>query len=256
MTAANRAAGEAAGWMELSRRWTGRDVGPGPRERDVVVVHDPTGDLHRRMGSWGYVPGRLDLADLARFAAALAGAEADGWRDGDGPVASRAAAERRFLLGDRILHWAVPWLVAVGDEHPDLGDRAAGDAGWLLDLADHHRPAPGLAGEEGRFPPGHDALGPVDADADMVHRLRSVLSGAVLLDLTVARCGANPALERDDLDEVVKSSDGRRSLCGVYEDAARRWSGTAQEHPGSAEIWRALERRARETADLLRTAAR
>ncbi len=187
---------------------------PEVSEADVVRFHDPRADLERRARQWGYPLGAGDLADLCRFAAALALAEADAWEADEPHVATRAFEDRRFLLGDRIVHWAVPWLDAIGAVD-------ARDA--LLDLGDRLRPAPRLTGREGSVPPGHDEYGPLSPDLPLSDLVASLWSGLV-------DGGADP----------------RR-----YEEAARRWERLGAERLGTAALWHALAGRAASTASRL-----
>ncbi len=191
---------------------------PEATEADVVRFHDPGPDLDRRAAAWGHGFAGYQLAALARFAAALALAEADAW-DADEPhVATRAYEDRRFLLGDRIAHWAVPWLDAIG---------AAGERDALLALGDRLRPAPLLTSTEGIVPPGHDEYGPLPDDVPLDDLLGSVWSGLVQL----GRPLPDPAR---------------------YDGAAARWEGLATAHPGTAALWAALAGRAAATARRLR----
>lgn len=145
-SAAEKTRAERARWRELATHST-------PTEHQVMVIYDPGSDLDRRAGEWGHqFPGH-DLGSIALFAAALAQTEADAWDDGTLDVATRAYEARRFLLSDRVIHWAVPWLLA-SDE--------ADDAGFLLDLGDEMRVAPALPGREGLVAKGEDSYGPLD----------------------------------------------------------------------------------------------
>ena len=182
------------------------------------------------MASWGFEPGDLTLSDVALFAAGLARAEGDAWRRDDEHIATRAYAERRFLLGDRILHWAVPWLRAA--EQIDAVSALASQQ-VLLGLGEQHRPAPLLADGEGITAPGEDSYGPVEVDAPLPVRLESVWSGQVL-------AGA---------DRVADPS----TLSGSFEAAAEHWSELAATYAGTARLWRDLSRRAARTAEELRT---
>ncbi len=163
MGAASAARAEAAAWVALARD----PATSGLTEAGVVGVYDPRADLERRAGDWGYPLGAGDLADLCRFAAALAVAEAEAWQADEPHVATRAYEARRFLAGDRILHWAVPATEGAAAER-------------LLDLGDLLRPAPALAGGEGLYPPGEDAYGPLEAEAPA----GSLWSGAVGIEPT------------------------------------------------------------------------
>ena len=116
-TASESAHIEAEGWVELAGHWTSEK----PTESDVVVFHDPSDDLNRRAAAWGYRLPSVDLSALSLFAAALASNEAEAWEEGTLDLATRAYESRRFLLSDRIIHWAVPWLIAVGADDDDQG---------------------------------------------------------------------------------------------------------------------------------------
>ncbi|NND85277.1 MAG: hypothetical protein HKN46_09040 [Acidimicrobiia bacterium] len=133
-------------------------------------------------------------------------------------------SDRRFLLGDRILHWAVPWMIAVGEPASDALDA-------LLRLGDLHRPEPELSGNEGLTPPGEDRFGPLEPVP-----LSSMLVGAVVLE-SVA-------------DDWGTTRDGLRA--GEVPDAAipwlrghvDMWGRLRSAHPGSAALWRDLAGRA------------
>jgi hypothetical protein len=232
--AAAAARAEASQWATVAE-WSPRpwqDVAP--TEAAVVGYYDPAADLERRAAAWGHRLVRPDLVSLARFGAGLAMAEADAWHAEDAVVATRAYAERRFLLGDRVLHWAVPWLDAVGRCYPQWRNEAHARRDLLLDLGDRHRPAPDLG--LSLTAPGEDAFGPRTVDGGDL--LRSLWSGAVLLDATVASLGG-----------TLSGDSVRRDLATLYEVAAVRWKALAETRPGSAVLWRDLGRRAQRTAD-------
>ncbi len=233
--AAEAARNEATQWIELVDTWRRPpQIGVDPAEAAVVRFYDPTDDLHRRMAQWGYEPGDLSLSDLALFAAGLAKAEAEAWQLDNEHIATQAYAARRFLLGDRILHWAIPWLRAVEPVEPI---RALAAQLSLLGMAESHRPAPLLVDGEGLTAPGEDSLGPVEVDAPLSERLLSVWSGQVLtLDL-------RQEVERGHLPE---------GLADTYAAASVHWQDVAGSHPGSARLWRDLSRRAARTAEELR----
>lgn len=215
-TASEKAAAERDGWASLSTRWS--DAG-GATELDTVVYFDPTDDLARRATRWGYDLPTVSLSALATFAAGLADAESLAWLDGTPDIATRAYEERRFLVSDRIIHWAVPWL---------LNNSALNDAGFLLSLGDEMRVAPKLADNEGMKPAGEDSYGPTSLDPDDDRWRASLWSGGL-----ISTTEENPR--------------------EAYLAAAERWSRLAQDHPGSAALWLDLSRRARETAHQLRT---
>ncbi len=147
--ASERAHVEAGRWAELAGHWTTQT----PTEQEVMVIYNPGSDLGRRAGEWGHQLTGHDLGSIALFAAALAQTEGDAWDDGTFDLALRAYEARRFLLNDRIIHWAVPWLMAVGGER---------DALFLLDLGDEMRVEPALTGREGLVVRGEDSFGPLD----------------------------------------------------------------------------------------------
>ncbi len=180
-------------------------------EHDVVVHFDPAEDLARRVRSWNYELPSAGLADLAIFGAALAQAEADAWYHDEGHVATRALEDRRFLLGDRVLHWSVPWLAE------QQSDRAIEAMATLLMLGEEHRPAPLLSGDEGLFPPGEDSYGPFDQ-----RPLDSVWCGAW----------------------IPNGADPEQHLAVAKE----RWDHFVRAYPGSARFWHDLARRCGEGA--------
>lgn len=252
--AAETAAQEAAIWMEVARSWhPGRqpieDVPP--NERAVVRLYDPRSELQRHGRQWGYEFITADLSDLARFAAALARTESEAWATDRGHLATRAYQERRFLLGDRILHWAIPWLDAVSHEYPAVAGTATATKDRLLDLADHHRPAPALAGSEGLVVPGFDGYGPLNQDIPFERLLISIWSGTVLLNSHLAEVFGEQ-VDRDRLPPTWDSHPGARAaLESGYIAAADRWDRLAVQRPGSAQLWRDLANRARRTAGIL-----
>ena len=148
-SAADGARREGRRWRTILRQVAG--WAPDVREEDVTRF-DPTEDLRRRSGWWGHHIGSPRLLDVVAFGVALADAEERAWSESDPTVATRAYADRRFLFGDRIVHWVVPLTFT----------RASGAAlrGELLALGDTLRPAPALTGSEGLHPPGEDAYGP------------------------------------------------------------------------------------------------
>jgi hypothetical protein len=231
--AASASRTEAAIWAGLAG-WTipwWNDVAPS--EAAVVRYFDPGDDLDRRAGAWGHRFADHGLASLAAFGAGLAVLEADAWDADDPVVATRAYAARRHLLGDRILHWAVPWLDAAGRCYPQLREVAHGHRDELLELGDRHRPAPDLGAS--LVPPGEDRYGPQEVPGP--GGLRSIWSGVVLLDATVASLGG-----------TLDGPAARRDLASLYEVAAGRWRSLADARPGSAGLWRDLAARAAATA--------
>lgn len=205
-TTANPAA--AAARAEVERWRVVIEGGWSVTERAVVVYFDPAEDLERRARSWNHRLEGHGLSDLALFGAGLAAAEADAWEQDEPHVATRALEDRRFLLGDRLLHWAVPWLA----EQP--GDQSRRAMVTLLELGEEHRPAPLLAGNEGLFAPGEDSYGPADR-----RPLDSVWCGAVIPPgVDAAQCRAR---------------------------AQSRWEALCSAYPGSARFWHDLSLRCR-----------
>ena len=184
----------------------------------------------KRASDWGYDLPNVDLSTLATFAAGLASAEAEGWEQDKPDLATRAYESRRFLLGDRIIHWAVPWLDAIGRHYPEHLDAAHSDRNMLLDLADEARVAPALPGREGIRVSGEDSYGPMDLNQPQEKWLDSLWSGTVLLG-----------------DEYESTMD----LAVLYRGEAERWSAMATDHPGAAEVWGDLSLRATATAATL-----
>ena len=90
----------------------------------------------------------------------------------------------------------------------------------LLDLADQHRVAPMLTGDEGLAPPGHDSLGELPDGLDVTH-----VGGGWLFQDATTQVGPEP-----------------------YQAAAVLWDDLADRHPGSARLWRDLAVRARRSA--------
>ena len=233
-TASERASAEAGRWRGIAARWSPQQVPDiyadvPPSEHAVVAFFDPNGDLERRTTDWGFAMQRPHLDELARFAASLAEAEREAW-EGDVPdLALRAYETRRLLVGDRIAHWAVPWLDAVGRSNQDLRAAAKNDRDTILAIADEMRIAPALSGSEGMVVPGEDTFGPIVADVPLHLFLRSLWSGDVLLRTSNEPVGAEQ-----------------------YEAAAERWRSLAEGHPGSARLWLDLANRAEHTARSLR----
>jgi hypothetical protein len=216
--AADHARAEARDWAfvaDLAEVLTqGEDVVP---TELTVTGFDPGDDLRRRAGGWSHTLSDHTLASLARFAAGLAAAEAEAWERDDPSVATRALSDRRFLLGDRIVHWAVPWLVSLGVAEPASGPEAVAVVERLLAIGDRHRPAPALVGSEGLFPPGCDSIGPLPDR----------------LDPTTL---ANGWLFADPRTEL-----GPEPLAA----AAALWTELADAHPGTAQLWKDMGSRAR-----------
>jgi hypothetical protein len=181
----------------------------------TITGFDPATELARRTDGWFHTLPDNSLASLARFAAGLAEAEASAWERKDPSVATRALADRRFLLGDRIIHWAVPWLVSFGVSEPESGPEAVAIVERLLALGDQHRPAPALTGSEGLFPPGCDSLGLLPDRLDPT----TFANGWVLA--TRSDLGPEP-----------------------YAAAIGLWTDLAEAHPGTEQLWRDMAARA------------
>lgn len=126
------------------------------RTEHEVTGFDPTADLDRRGRWWGHRFEQVTLADVLAFGVALAEVEVEAWENDDPSVATRAFADRRFLFGDRVVHWAVPLTYSVAD-----GDGLREN---LLTIGDRLRPAPALTGDEGLHPPGEDSFGPLELE--------------------------------------------------------------------------------------------
>lgn len=254
MTAATRAAEETGQWVQIASDCLAVvDFGVDPQPTEVACTgHDPTRDLDRRAAKWQH---RLDghgLDELARFAAGLANLEAERW-DADDAVAATAAHEaRRFLLGDRMIHWSVPWADMAGRCHHPVRGEAHRLRDLLLDLGDRMRIAPLLTGDEGLHPPGEDSIGPeLEGAPERVGRLATgvVLFSATLRSLTAGSI-SDPAPAISDL-----SSGQRTDLAMLHTVAAARWAQTAKRHPGTARLWRDLARRCEHTAAALEQSA-
>lgn len=182
----------------------------------TITGFDPSADLRRRSQGWSHTLADHSLASLARFGAGLAEAEAGAWERSDPSVATRALSDRRFLLGDRIVHWSVPWLVSFGVAEPASGPEAVAVVERLLALGDRHRPAPALTGPEGMFPPGCDSIGDLPDGLD----LTTFANGWVFAD-PPAEFGPEP-----------------------FRAAAALWTDLADAHPGTAQLWYDMARRA------------
>ena len=255
-TAVARANTEAAHWMKIARAWhPGRQrpalIDVPPSEAAVVRLFDPSDDLARRGRAWNYEIKTGTLSDLARFGAALARAEGEAWASDRGHIATRAHEDRRFLLGDRILHWAIPWLDAVSRQYPMSAHTANETKRILLILGDLHRPAPALSGTEGLVVPGFDGFGPLDENTPFETIMLSVWGGAVLLngylaDLFDQSVGGRRLPENWDSYPGVLPA-----LAATFNTAAGRWDELAVARPGSAQLWRDLANRARRTAGKL-----
>lgn len=217
MPAADTARQEAQHWAfiaSLAELLTaGEDVVP---TELTITGFDASAELTRRTDGWFHHLPDASLSSLARFAAGLAEAEASAWEREDPSVATRALSDRRFLLGDRIIHWAVPWLVSFGVSEPESAPEAVAVVERLLALGDQHRPAPALTGSEGLFPPGCDSLGQVPDG----------------LDPTTF---ANGWVHADPHDELGPEP---------FAAAVALWTDLAEAHPGTEQLWRDLAARA------------
>lgn len=245
---------EAGRWASLAAaaRVIGDAVSPpAPFEREVTGF-DPSSDLARRAAGWGHELPDTSLSSLGRFAAGLAAAEASAWRDDRPHHATRAYEERRFLVSDRILHWAVPWLDAAGRCHPPVRDDAMAARDLLLVLGDELRAAPDLTGAEGLVPPGEDAFGPTDLPGGLRARLAGLGSGVVVFAATLSSLRGTPVARPDVETTWLAEPSFRRDLASLYDVASGRWRALADAHPGSARLWRDLGARAAVTAALLR----
>ena len=245
-TASERASTEADGWHRL-QRWSAAEVpalyADRPAdERSVVVYYDPAPDLVRRAEDARADPVSGELNSLARLAAQLASDEANAWSTDVPDAAMRAYHLRRNLVGDRIVHWAVPWLEAVGRCYPDHRDDAHADRDWLLAVADEMRVLPSFAHGEGLTLPGEDSFGPTELREPWTAWIRSLWSGRLMLDATLRSMGLDPG----DVDSTAVGD-----LAVLYEVSAARWTTVAAESPGSAGLWIDLARRADRTADML-----
>ena len=254
--AVQKASDEALIWAGIADDWTKSehfhiwgDV-PG-NERSVVYLYDPASELERRTRYWQYDCAGHDLADLARFSAGLAQAEADAWLEDRAHIATKAYEDRRFLLGDRILHWAVPWLEMVRQWHPDRSELASATVAALLDMGERHRPAPALTGTEGLVVPGFDGYGPIDSGEPLAIHVQSIWSGMVLSARQLSDVRhADLAVRRVD-EAWLESAAFRGSMRSAYLTASDVWDRFAAEFPGSAQLWKDLAHRAQRTADLL-----
>lgn len=213
-------------------------------EAAVVGFFDPADDLAKRATSWGHRLPDATLPSLTAFGAGLAAAETAAWERDEPHIATRAYTDRRFLLGDRLLHWAVPWLDAVGRCYPQHRANAHRRRDTLLRLGDRLRAVPDLGAGEGLTPPGEDAFGPIEVDVPLSEWLRSLWSGAVILDQTVRSLGAEGG-------ELAASDSARRDLATLFEVTAQRWLSLAATHEGSARLWRDLAARAARTAAIV-----
>lgn len=234
-TASERARAEADHWAEIAGRWKQADVPElwadrPPTEKDTVIFHDPSRDIARRTREWGHELENDDLSSLSLFAAGLAVAEERGWEEGTPDVATRAYEARRFLIEDRIVHWAIPWLDAIGHNYVSFAQVAFSDRDLILGFADEAKVAPATPGSEGLFVDGEDSYGPIEPHTSWSEWTDSLWSGV-----------------------VVVQSDRVANLVALYERSAEKWAGYAAEHPGTAQLWIDLSKRAATTSRHLNT---
>ena len=223
MSASDTASAEVDDWAWIASLAEDlADVSAVPATEQALTGFDPTDDLARRTRGWMYSLPDNTLAELARFAGGLAQAEASAWERDDPSVATRALSDRRFLFGDRIVHWAVPWALAHSDATAHGTATADGKAltARLLTLGEHHRPAPEMSGGEGLHPPGTDSIGPIAQGAEAC----SLLAGWVLTEPTRAR----------NRDQFVTAS--------------ATWKELAETYPGTARLWMDMSARAQRSA--------
>ncbi len=200
-----------------------------PSEALVVDLYNPAPDLQRRALRWSHEFRTGELPELLAFGAGLVEAELEASAEDRPDVVAKALNERRFLLGDRILHWAVPWLEAAGPT-------AEGPLHVLLALGDLHRPEPDLTGNEGLTAPGEDRFGSLGPAP-----LSSLLCGGVVFESMAVSWGST----RSALREGVLPS----MAVSWLDRQADRWEEIRAGHPGSAALWRDLGARARQWAD-------
>lgn len=256
-TAATAARAEAAQWASVAAEWVS-DRHPDlwadlpPTEQHVVRYYQPGADLAGRAGRWGYELTSGDLSDICRFGAALAATEAGAWEDDDPSIATRAYEDRRHLLGDRLLHWAIPWFDAAGRCHPDEREPAEASERTLLEIGDRLRPAPALStGLEGLFVPGEDSYGPLERPAPLPDFVLSVWSGRVVMQATLESLAGEPLGRRAVPADWPTDPDKAPLLATTFAVTSPRWRRLAATHPGSARLWLDLAARAEMTAALL-----
>jgi len=247
---------EARAWADLAARWRQADHPdlwadlPGT-EAAIVRFFDPVTDIDRRARVWAYQPVTYDFSDLSRFSAGLALAEADAWREDRPHIATKAYEDRRFLISDRLIHWAVPWLDAVARRAGAEAADAEAAKSSLLEIGDRLRLAPALVGSEGLVVPGFDAFGPFDSGAGLAKTLPSLWSGAVLSGQDLGAIRHAVVTAREVPVDWLQSADTRKLLAAFYRDSAGRWDTLAAHHAGTAQLWRDLSHRAERTAQML-----
>lgn len=250
MTAATRAVEETGQWVQIAsdcRTVVAFGVDPVPTEL-ACTGHDPTRDLDRRAATWQHRFDGQALDELARFAAGLASLEAERWEIDDAVAATAAHEARRFLLGDRMIHWAVPWADMAGRCHHPVRAEAHRLRDRLLGLGDRMRIAPLLTGDEGLYPPGEDSIGPLlDGPVD---RVGTLATGVVLFRATLGSLTSGAVSEpTPQIGELTPAH--REDLAMLHSVAAARWMQTSRRHPGTARLWRDLALRCEHTAEAL-----
>ncbi len=202
MTAAGSASGEAEFWRAAAESLSDIQESVGSELTEMAVTgFDPRPDLARRARRWSHRFDDHSAVSLTAFAAGLAEVESGAWERDDPIIATQALSDRRFLFGDRIVHWLVPVLLAIAEDSV----AASALAGELLDLGDRHRPAPALTGSEGLYPPGHDSIGPIVESLDGAPLLNGWITDRVHIEL--------------------------------FRQAGERWRTCAEQHPGTARLW-------------------
>lgn len=254
-TASESAASEAEFWDGLSV-WTEEGFPEvfadlPPTEVAVVRFHDPAEDLERRGERLGLPLASGSLADLAGAAAELARRESAAWAANVPDRAMRAYEERRHLFGDRIVHWAIPWLAAIGRCYPERRPVTQPHLDGLLSIGDEMRVAPSFGVGEGLHLPGEDALGPIETDADLPEFMASLWSGLVMTAATIRSMGLGET-GRVIAAEPLQDASVVAEFSLLYDVSAARWSGYAQRQPGTAALWEAMSARATRTAGVLR----
>ncbi len=253
--AADTAAAESATWANIAVRWSAEsnfDVWQDLPGAEALVIPDVDvrDDLERRARRWGYRLADGDLGDVAMFAAALARAEADAWAADDGVLATQAYEDRRFLAADRIVPWAVPWLLAASRCFPDLRTDASETAAALLRIGEQHRLAPSLAGNEGLRLPGHDGYGPAGQPGELTDRICSLWGGLVVFRRSLISISGEEIGARRPEARWFTDVELRGNIATWYEIGAARWRCLAEQHPGTGAYWLDLARRASETAEI------
>lgn len=217
------AAAESEEWLEIAEALDVVTQGLGAASELALTGFDPSHDLEKRTRRWSHVLVDHSARSLALYAAGLARAESDAWARDEPIIATQALSDRRFLFGDRLVHWVVPWLLPVARGGEALAQTASSIVDRLLALGDRHRPAPALTGSEGLFPPGHDSIGVLTDVVDVT----SLLSGWVF--------------------RHEPSSDP----APMYGAAVQIWRALAVDHAGTSQLWLDLSMRARRSAGII-----